>query len=347
MFTCIARILAKHPEAATTLLRAMLRTTDVERELGPGMGDGLHGAAVAVDLRWADRPKESVMGARGKSFPASPEEAMAADSPLSVRNPATQFAIPAEQYERFMGRYVPTLGAALVDAAGVMPGMRALDVGCGPGGLTSELCRRVGAHAVAAIDPAPQFVAACRERHRSADVREGIAEQLPWPDGEFHAALSCLVIGFMSDPDRGVREMARVTRPGGTVAACMWDIGSGGMTMLRMFWSAVRQLEPGVEGERRLAGAAEGDIAARFARAGLQDVAGGALTASADYAGFDDFWEPFTYGIGPSGQYLASLPETQRARVCDACRAQLPDGPFSLQARAWYARGTVPRSRAA
>jgi SAM-dependent methyltransferase len=250
--------------------------------------------------------------------------------------------VPAEHYDRFMGRYVPTLAAALADVAGVTSGMRVLDVGCGPGGLTSELCRRVGPEAVAAIDPAPQFVAACRERHRGADVRQGAAEQLPWPDGEFDAALSCLVIGFMSDPERGVREMARVTRPGGTVAACMWDTRSGGMTMLGMFWSAVRQLEPGAEGERRLAGVVAGDIAARFERAGLTDVVDGTLMASADYADFDDFWEPFTYGVGPAGQYLASLPGKQRAQVRDACRAQLPNGPFSLDARAWCARANVP-----
>ena len=157
-------------------------------------------------------------------------------------------------------------------------------------------------------------------------------------------SVSSLVIGFMSDPDRGVREMARVTRPGGTVAACMWDIATGGMTMLRIFWDMVRLLEPGAAGEQRLAGTVEGDIAARFTRAGLIQVIAGALEASADYAGFDDFWEPFTFGVGPSGQYLASLPPAQRARVRDACRAQLPDGGFQLEARAWYARRDRPHA---
>jgi hypothetical protein len=124
----------------------------------------------------------------------------------------------------------------------------------------------------------------------------------------------------------------------------MWDIASGGMTMLRIFWQAVRQFEPGVEGERRLAGTFEGDIAARFERAGLENVVGTALAASADYTGFDDFWEPFTHGVGPAGQHLASLSATQRARVREACRAELPDGPFSLDARAWCATGIVAGS---
>jgi SAM-dependent methyltransferase len=187
----------------------------------------------------------------------------------------------------------------------------------------------------------PLFVRALADaaRRHGADVREGVAEELPWPDGSFDAALSSLVIGFMRDADRGVREMERVTRPGGTVAACMWDIATGGMTMLTTFWSAVREIVPSAEGERRLAGTSAGDIADRFRRAGLADVEDGALTAHADYAGFDDFWEPFTYAVGPAGQYLRSLPEEQRARVRDACRARLPDGPFTLDARAWYAVG--------
>src|SRR5215213_5944623 len=176
-----------------------------------------------------------------------------------------QFAAPAEQYDRFMGRYAPTLSAALSDAAGVAAGMRVLDVGCGPGGLTRELIARVGAANVAAVDPAPQFAAACRERNPGADVREGAAEALPWPDGTFDAALASLVVGFMRDADAGVREMARVTRPGGTIAACMWDTTAGGMTMLRVFWNAARRVEPDVAGERRIAGTAEGDIAERFA----------------------------------------------------------------------------------
>ena len=253
-----------------------------------------------------------------------------------------QFAGAASFYDRFMGRYTPSLAVALADAAGVSDGMRVLDVGCGPGGLTRELATRAGAENVAAIDPAEQFAAACRDRNPGADVREGVAEELPWPDDEFDAALSSLVIGFMRDPDQGVREMARVTRPGGTLAVCMWDIATGGMTMLRMFWDAVRQIVPRAEGEGRMAGTAEGDIAERFNRAGLDDVVAGALVAHADYASFEDFWEPFTFAVGPAGQYLNSMPDEQRDAVRETLRAQLPGGSFTLEARAWYARGTVP-----
>jgi SAM-dependent methyltransferase len=251
------------------------------------------------------------------------------------------FRSSAAQYDRFMGRYTASLAPALAEAAGVTAGMRVVDVGCGPGGLTQELVARVGAERVAAIDPAAQYVAACRERNPGVDARQGVAEALPWPDGAFDAALSSLVIGFMADPEQGVREMARVVRPGGTVAICMWDLAGNGMTMLNTFWTAARTLAPGIAGERERPGVRDGDIGDRMRRAGLADVSESALEARVDYTGFADFWEPFTYGVGPAGQYLASLPAEQQDRLREICREQLRDGEFTLSARAWYARGTA------
>ena len=113
------------------------------------------------------------------------------------------------------------------------------------------------------------------------------------------------------------------------------------MTMLNTYWDAARAVDPGVAGERRRAGTSEGDLAERFRRIGLEDVVDGALEARVDYADFDDFWEPFTYAVGPAGNHLASLSADDRDRVREHCRAALPDGPFSLTARAWYARGTA------
>ena len=148
----------------------------------------------------------------------------------------------------------------------------------------------------------------------------------------------------MRDADQGVREMVRVTRPGGTVAACMWDIAGGGMAMLRLFWTAVRRIDPQAQGERQRAGTSEGDIGERFRRAGLGDVSDGSLEVGADYSSFDDFWKPFTFAVGPAGEHLASMTGDQQAAVREALRAELPEGRFSLPARAWYARGVVPTS---
>ncbi|MFN8111640.1 MAG: class I SAM-dependent methyltransferase [Solirubrobacterales bacterium] len=252
------------------------------------------------------------------------------------------FASPPEHYDRFMGRYSAPLAAELAEASGIDGDLRVLDVGCGPGALTAELARRVGAERVSAIDPAEQFVAACRSRAPGADVRVGAAEQMPWADGEFDAALSCLVLAHVADAAAVTGEMARVTRPGGAVASCMWDFEEGGMKMLRIFWSAIRDVRPGTERTENRPGTDRGGIAALLAGAGLTEIVDSELTVAADYSDFDDFWVPFTFGVGPSGKALASLTEDEHTAVRETCRSALPGGPFTLDARAWFARGTVP-----
>ncbi len=251
------------------------------------------------------------------------------------------FAGSAEHYDEFMGRYAFQVAAELIDDAAITPGMRVLDVGCGPGTLTGLLVSLLGATQVAAIDPAPQFATATHVRNPGADVRTGGAEDLPWSDDTFDAALACLVIGFMSDPEQGCREMARVVRPGGTVAACMWDIAGDRMGMLARFWDAVRSVHPEAGGEHAMPGTSEGEIAGLFERVGLDDVVAGEVSAHVDYPGFEDFWRPLTYGIGPAGQYLVALPDSECDQVREACRAALPSGAFTVDATAWCARGTV------
>jgi SAM-dependent methyltransferase len=253
-----------------------------------------------------------------------------------------KFTDTVENYDRFMGRYATGLAPRLADAAGVRPGMRVLDVGCGPGALAVELAGRVGEDNVAAIDPDREFIAACRARIPGADVREGLAESLPWDDGTFDAAMCSLVVAWMSDADQGLAEMARVTKPGGTVAAAMWDLPGGGLQMLSHFWSAAREIDPSIPADQPRAGVREGDLFSRFGRAGLERVTGGTLETSVDYADFDDCWEPFTTGGGPaSGAFYASLDDADKATLRDTVRASLPEGPFTLPGRAWLALGTV------
>src|SRR3954463_15296016 len=147
------------------------------------------------------------------------------------------FDVAADAYDRFMGRYSTLLAPVFADFAGVRGGQRAVDVGCGPGALTAVLAARLGEEAVAAAEPSESFAAAARERHPEADVRQAAAEALPFGDDAFDVAVSQLVVNFMADPVAGLREMARVTRPRGTVAACVWD-HAGGRTPLAPFWRA-------------------------------------------------------------------------------------------------------------
>jgi ubiquinone/menaquinone biosynthesis C-methylase UbiE len=250
------------------------------------------------------------------------------------------FDVAAEAYDRFMGRYSRLLSPQLADLAGVRRDQRVLDVGSGPGALTAELITRLGPSAVAAVDPSEPFVAAARARHPGVNVLQASAEQLPFPDQSFDAALAQLVVHFMSEPVAGLAEMARVTRRGGVVAACVWDRG-GGHSPLSLFWQAARQLDPEVSDGSQLAGAHEGHLAELFEIAGLHEIEQTVLSASLEHASFEEWWEPYTGGVGPAGSYLASLDAERQAELREACRSLLPAAPFVLTARAWAARGTV------
>ena len=248
--------------------------------------------------------------------------------------------VAAESYDRFMGRYSVPLAPQLAALADVAAGQRALDVGCGPGALTAELVRRLGAANVAAADPSEPFVTAARERNPGVAVELAAAEDLPFADDSFDAALAQLVVHFMSDPVAGLREMARVTRAGGVVAATVWDHG-GGQGPLSVYWDAVREHDPAVDDESTLPGARAGHLAELFGAAGLREVEEATLEVSVEHASFEEWWEPYTLGVGPAGTYVAGLDEAGRSRLREACRNRLPDAPFTLTARAWAALGLV------
>jgi len=249
--------------------------------------------------------------------------------------------VDADAYGRFMGRWSEPLSPMFADFAALPPEPRVLEVGCGTGVLTAELVRRYGAGSVTAIDPSPPFVEAARRRNPGVDIREGAAEALPYPGSGFDAAVCQLVVHFMADPVGGLREMARVTRPGGVVAATVWDC-FGDRGPLSLFWEAARETGHAGDGEALRAGTREGDLTRLLGEAGLTDVTDGRLDVSLTFATFEDWWEPFTLGVGPAGDHVASLDDAARARLAAACRARLPDPPFELTVSSWAARGLVP-----
>jgi SAM-dependent methyltransferase len=249
----------------------------------------------------------------------------------------------ANVYDRFIGRYGPALADAMLETAGVAPGQRVLDVGCGTGALAAQAAGVVGALNVAAVDPSESFAEGCRARVPGADVRVAAAESLPFADGAFDAVLAQLVVPFMSDATRGAAEMARVAKPGGVVAACVWDY-AGEMQLLRAFWDAAGAVdqESAAKDEGRLMRYANPDeLGALWSEAGLDEVAVSALDVEASYDDFDDLWTPFLAGIGPAGAYTVSLAPDAQARLREELQARLgdPAGPFTLTARAWCARG--------
>jgi SAM-dependent methyltransferase len=239
-----------------------------------------------------------------------------------------------------MGRYSTQLAAPMADLAGVRSGHRVIDVGCGPGALTAELVERVGADHVAAVDPSVQFVAAVRGRSPGVDVHQASAESLPFDDDTFDAALAQLVVHFMTDPVGGIREMARVTKSGGKVAACVWD-HAGRRAPFSTFFRAATEFDPDADVESRFSGGREGHLVELFLAAGLRDVEGSDLRVRSTFSTFDEWWEPFTLGFGPPGAYATKLSADRLAAVRHRCRQLLGEGPITITAHSWAARGTV------
>jgi ubiquinone/menaquinone biosynthesis C-methylase UbiE len=246
----------------------------------------------------------------------------------------------AGAYDRFMGRYSALLSPRMADLAGIAAGQRVLDVGSGPGALTAELVRRAGADHVAAADPNEPFIAALRQRLPGVDARVAPAEALPFADATFDAAIAQLVVHFMRDPVAGLREMARVTRRGGAVAACVWDHADEAGP-LAPFWRVARELDPSVGDESRRPGASQGDLVRLLSDAGLRDVRETTIAVRLVHPTFEAWWEPFELGVGPAGVFVASLAPDKRAWLTERLRGVVPAHGFMQDARAWAARGTV------
>ena len=252
------------------------------------------------------------------------------------------FDVAASAYDRFMGRFSEPLAVEFLawaaDGGGVASPV--LDVGCGPGALTTRLVESHGAAQVSAVDPSESFLQALRERLPGVDARAAAAERLPFDDDVFGAAYAQLVVHFMADPVAGLAEMGRVVRPGGTVAACAWDFAAGG-SPIGPFWLAAQDVDLTIPGESGRPGTREGELARLATEAGLRAVVDGVVEVSVPMATFEDWWQPLTLGVGPAGDYVASLSPEERERLRDGCRARLPEAPFAVTGRAWAVRASV------
>lgn len=254
----------------------------------------------------------------------------------------------AEKYEYFMGRWSRRLAPEFAKFAGVQDGDRVLDVGSGTGSLALAIAADKRRCEVVGIDPSRAYVDFANRRASDTRLKfqVGDAQKLDFPSGTFDRSLSLLVMNFIPDSRKALGEMRRVTRPGGSIAACVWDY-SDGMKMLRLFWDAVGAIDPANQhDESNMPLCRKGQLGALWRNAGLGDVQETELVIEMEFSSFDDYWSPFLEGQGPAGSYTANLSQERReelkARLRQIVLAGKPGGPFTLKARAWAVRGRVP-----
>jgi SAM-dependent methyltransferase len=257
----------------------------------------------------------------------------------------TQMFSNAIAYEAVMGRWSSRLAALFLDFAKIGDADRVLDVGCGTGSLVKGILERTQRARVVGIDPAEAFVDYGRARFPDsrATFDCGSALKLPYPDASFDRSLSLLVFQFLAQPGIAASEMRRVTRPGGTVAACTWD--RTGQEMSELFWEECVRLDPGAEEKAQRPNVCNrvGQLTELWRATGFEDVGEVTLEMRTDFTCFDDFWLPYTKGAGPQGAYVASLSPEKREVLRDALRRRFVgerDGAFSLRAVALAVRGT-------
>jgi SAM-dependent methyltransferase len=244
-----------------------------------------------------------------------------------------------------MGRWSARLAPLFVEFARVRDGDRVLDVGCGTGSLVQAVAEIAPRSQIVGIDLAGPFIEYCRSRFSDPRITfdRGSALDLPYPDGSFDRSLSLLVFQHLPQPEKAAMEMRRVTRPGGTVATCTWD--SRGLEMNAILREEAARLEPS-RGDRPERGSREGQLAGLWRGSGLEGVEEIAFDIQTDFSSFDDYWSQYAGGVGPTGAFVAGLSPELRDALREALRKRIlaggPDRPFSLRARAWAVRGTVP-----
>ena len=265
---------------------------------------------------------------------------------MSNPNTAASFR-NAEAYEQFMGRWSRRLAPLLIRFGGLADGDRVLDAGCGTGSLAFSVTEIADVKAVTGIDLTPDFVAFARARNADPRIefQLGDARDLPFEDDAFDRAFSLLVLHFIPDAERAAAEMRRVVRPGGTIAAAVWD-NYGGQPHIRMMWDVAATLDPALERPLFRPMNAPDEMAVSWRKLGLLDVEQASLMIRAEFSCFDDYWGPFALGEGPHGQYVAALSDAARTTLQEHIRraylANRPDGPRSFANIAWACRGTVP-----
>ncbi len=252
----------------------------------------------------------------------------------------------AQAYERFMGRWSRLAAPRFVSFAGVADSPSVLDVGCGTGALSAEL----GAHnrkaLIMGLDRSREYIAFASQQNKNERIRyeAGDAQRMTYPNDTFDATLSMLVLNFIPQAQQVVAEMRRVTKPKGRIAAAVWDYGDG-MQMLRFFWDAAVGLDPAADklDEKHMPLCRSGELSELFSRAGIVRVSEKPIEFEMRFDSFEDYWQPFLLGQGPSGAYVKTLSEEKLEALRNAVRRRLANSSsgssYRLTAKMWAVRG--------
>lgn len=251
-------------------------------------------------------------------------------------------------YEQYVGRWSRKVASEFLAWLQVASALKWGDVGCGTGALVDTILAECEPQSITAIDRAEGFIAEARQRITDSRVRfeVGDATALPWPSESCDVTVSGLVLNFVPDADRTAKEMARITRPGGKVAAYVWDY-AGGMQMLRYFWDVAVELNPNdsaLDQAERFPLCQPEPLEALFRRAGLNAISVRSIDIPTVFRNFDDYWIPFLGKQGAAPTYVASLNDEMRDRIRDALKARLvasTEGSIDLTARAWAVQGVA------
>ncbi len=247
-------------------------------------------------------------------------------------------------YERQMGRWSRAVGEVFLDWLSPPGGLRWLDVGCGNGAFTELVVERCTPSRVDAIDPSEGQLAYARTRPgtRAVHYAQGDAMRLPCPDREADVAVMALVLFFVPDPAKGVAEMVRATRPGGTLAAYAWDMHGGGFpldALSRELHAAGHPAPkpPSVDASRLEV------MASLWRDAGLEAVETRQIEVERRFEDFDDWWASAS-GSATMGAILRAMPAGERDRLQDRVKSRLPaaaDGSITHAARANAVKGRI------
>jgi ubiquinone/menaquinone biosynthesis C-methylase UbiE len=252
-----------------------------------------------------------------------------------------------DPYEYFMGRWSTLAAKGFLHWLSPGYGLNWLDVGCGTGALSEAGIHGFKPKNVMAIDQSKELVLTAQSRLGSKAIcKVGNALDLPVADSSVDLTISGLVLNFIPDVNKTLKEMKRVTVDGGTIAVYVWDY-AGKMDFLQIFWKAAAEIrnEASVLNEAfRFSDCNFETLKKNFSEVGFEQVITKSIEVDTHFADFDDYWEPFLGGQGPAPTYLMSLKETERERLRNLIHERLPiqsDGAIPLSARDLAVKGKV------